>query len=250
MEFNGVNVTGPLDVAGAGGPDAWTDVSIPRVRLAEGEQYMKLVSEAGRSTSSASRRQRIDSSPGWRGERAFDAAAVQHLLDQILRQISVMIRRLEADARILATKPEQLHRRRLLLARAGASPPPARRHSPARREPSRTGPGSPRSGSATPRRGRIEARPWRRPPGPPALRRPLQPAPDTPIPPRPPPFRTARRTSPPGTARASRSNRRTGTRPSSRRTPFAEPTASSPARVVRGTGRSPTRRTGIRSTPC
>lgn len=45
LEFNGVNVTGPLEVVGGAG--AWADVNVPGVRLLEGEQYMKLVSEAG-----------------------------------------------------------------------------------------------------------------------------------------------------------------------------------------------------------
>lgn len=45
LEFNGVNVTGPIRVQPNGGANARADVSIPHVQLIAGEQYMKLVSE-------------------------------------------------------------------------------------------------------------------------------------------------------------------------------------------------------------
>ncbi|HSZ56031.1 MAG TPA: carbohydrate-binding protein [Tepidisphaeraceae bacterium] len=43
LEFNGVNVTGPVEVKAT--PDAWTDVRIPHVALIPGDQYMKLFAE-------------------------------------------------------------------------------------------------------------------------------------------------------------------------------------------------------------
>lgn len=45
LEFNGVNVTGPVQIDRTTGPNAWADVSIPHVQLIAGEQYMKLVAE-------------------------------------------------------------------------------------------------------------------------------------------------------------------------------------------------------------
>lgn len=47
LEFNGVNVTGPVQVHPAGGPKAWVELHRPRIRLTAGEQYMKIVCEAG-----------------------------------------------------------------------------------------------------------------------------------------------------------------------------------------------------------
>ena len=47
LEFNGINVTGPVEIKGAGQPDAWTDVHIPNVKLIAGEQYLKWVVETG-----------------------------------------------------------------------------------------------------------------------------------------------------------------------------------------------------------
>lgn len=47
LEFNGVNVTGPIEVKAAGRPDGWADVPVAHVRLVSGDQYMKLVLEAG-----------------------------------------------------------------------------------------------------------------------------------------------------------------------------------------------------------
>jgi photosystem II stability/assembly factor-like uncharacterized protein len=47
LEFNGINVTGPVQVKNSGGPDAWMDARIPSVKLTAGEQYMKWVVESG-----------------------------------------------------------------------------------------------------------------------------------------------------------------------------------------------------------
>ena len=47
LEFNGVNVTGPVEVKAGGAPNTWTDVRMPRVDLIAGDQYMKLFAETG-----------------------------------------------------------------------------------------------------------------------------------------------------------------------------------------------------------
>jgi photosystem II stability/assembly factor-like uncharacterized protein len=46
IEFNGVNVTGPINVKNTGGPSAWTDVHIPHVQLFAGDQYMRYFAES------------------------------------------------------------------------------------------------------------------------------------------------------------------------------------------------------------
>ena len=47
LEFNGVNVTGPVQVNARTNPDDWTDLHLPRVHLIAGEQYMKCYIEMG-----------------------------------------------------------------------------------------------------------------------------------------------------------------------------------------------------------
>lgn len=45
LEFNGVNVTGPVEIKVAAGPKAWAEVRISHVRLIAGDQYMKFFAE-------------------------------------------------------------------------------------------------------------------------------------------------------------------------------------------------------------
>jgi hypothetical protein len=45
LEFNGVNLTGPVEVKPTGEATAWTEVQIPRVRLIAGEQNMRVFAE-------------------------------------------------------------------------------------------------------------------------------------------------------------------------------------------------------------
>jgi photosystem II stability/assembly factor-like uncharacterized protein len=45
LEFNGVNATGPVEIKGAGGANAWAEVRIPHVRLIAGDQYLKFFAE-------------------------------------------------------------------------------------------------------------------------------------------------------------------------------------------------------------
>jgi photosystem II stability/assembly factor-like uncharacterized protein len=46
IEFNGVNVTGPVLLGATGGADGWTDKTVPHIRLIGGDQYMKLFLES------------------------------------------------------------------------------------------------------------------------------------------------------------------------------------------------------------
>ena len=45
LEFNGINVTGPIEVKATGTADTWTDVQVPHVAIIAGDQYMKLFAE-------------------------------------------------------------------------------------------------------------------------------------------------------------------------------------------------------------
>jgi photosystem II stability/assembly factor-like uncharacterized protein len=46
LEFNGVNVTGPVKVQSTASPTAWTEVHIPHVQLVAGDQYMEYFAES------------------------------------------------------------------------------------------------------------------------------------------------------------------------------------------------------------